>query len=219
MAVTAAATAPPAARPEAPPPARPRLQLLPAPQVDPPGVPFGPPPSGEARYVQGALALDYRLPSGLPAVPEVDPSLRLLPMRRSDRAGLALGPDGDPADLDGPQPTGREQLPDPRPWAARLGQAVLEVGTAGRPVTQLMRWTSGPVYAELVDRYAPRARQGLARRRVVVDERVRSVHLCQPADGVAEASLVFTGGPRPRALALRLEGWDGRWVCTVCEWL
>lgn len=218
MAVT---TSPAVVDAEPPPPPRPRLRLLPAPQSNPPATPYrlAPAPRDRFGYIQGTLALDYRLPNGLPAVPEVDPQLRLLPERRPEHGRLVLGPDGDPADDDGPQPTGSGQLPDPRPWAARLGQAVVEVGTAGRPVTQLMRWTSGAVYAELVDKYAPRARQGLARRRVVVDERVRSVHVCQPADGVAEASLVVAGGPRPRALALRLEGWDGRWVCTVCEWL
>lgn len=205
--------------PSAPLSSRPRLRLLPAPVSDPPETEFAPSPirAGAMGYVQDPLALDYRLPNGLPAVPELSPDLRLPPPR--SRGGVALGPDGDPSDIDGPAATGRAALPEPRAWAARLGQAVVEVCTAGRPVTQLVRWTSGPVYAELVDRYAPRARRELVRRRVVVDERVRSVHVCEPADGVVEASLVVTGGPRPRALALRLEGWDGRWVCTVCEWL
>lgn len=198
---------------------RPRLRVVPAPESSPPVRDVELPRSGPDPFVQGTLALDYLLPSGLPAVPEVTPDLRLLPSRRPGYSGLVLGPDGDPADIDGPQPTGTDRLPDPRLWAARLGQAVVEVAAAGRPVTQLARWTSGPVYEALVDCYAPRARRPVSRRRVMVDERVRSVHLCQPADGVAEASLLLHGGSRPRALALRLEGWDGRWVCTVCEWV
>jgi hypothetical protein len=95
---------------------------------------------------------------------------------------------------------------------------VVETCTLGRPVSQLARWTSESVYAELLARYLPAARQGLADRRVVVNERVRSVHVCEPADGVAEAALLVAGGHRPRALALRLEGWNGRWVCTALEW-
>jgi hypothetical protein len=202
-------------------PARPPLRLVPAPSSAPPETDFGAgrPPGGPSPYVQGTLALDYRLPSGLPAVPEIGPDLWLLPARRSTQAALWLHPDRDPDDLDGPAATARHDLPDPRVWAARLGQAVIEVCTAGRPVTQLMRWTSGSVYTALADRYAPLAQRVTSRRRVVVDERVRSVHVCEPADGVAEVTLVVTGGPRPHALALRLEGWDGRWVCTVCEWL
>ena len=43
---------------------------------------------------------------------------------------------------------------------------------------------------------------------------VSSVHVSEPADGVVEASAVAVGGPRARAVAVRLEGWDGRWRCT-----
>jgi hypothetical protein len=31
---------------------------------------------------------------------------------------------------------------------------------------------------------------------------------------VVEASAVVIGGTRARAVAVRLEGWDGRWRCT-----
>jgi hypothetical protein len=194
--------------------ARPRLVLLPAPQAQPPETPFPPafPPTPGDEFVQGTLALAFVLPCGLPAVPDVAPDLRLLPPRRV----LPVVPDADLEDQ--PEPTPRHCLADPRGWAARLGQAVVETCTLGRPVSQLARWTTEPVYAELLARYVPAARQGLAQRRVVVSERVRSVHVCEPADGVAEAALVVAGGRRPRALALRLEGWNGRWVCSAIEW-
>jgi hypothetical protein len=45
-------------------------------------------------------------------------------------------------------------------------------------------------------------------------DQVRSVHLCEPVDGVAEASVVVAGALRWWALALRLEGLNGRWVLT-----
>ncbi len=190
------------------------LVLLPAPQSQPPETSFPsafPAPSTDC-FVQGTLALRFVLPGGLPAEPEAAPDLRLLPPRR-----LHGRPDlDDEADL--PAATPRDALPDPRAWAARLGQALVETCTAGRPVTQLARWTNESVYAELMDRYAPWARQGVTQRRVVVRERVRSVHVSEPADGVAEAALVVAGGDRPRAVALRLEGWSGRWLCTAVEW-
>jgi hypothetical protein len=40
---------------------------------------------------------------------------------------------------------------------------------------------------------------------------VRGVRVCEPADGVAEASAVVVDGGRVRALAFRLVGLDGRW--------
>jgi hypothetical protein len=42
---------------------------------------------------------------------------------------------------------------------------------------------------------------------------LRSIRVCEPADGVAEVSAVVQIGPRFRAMAARLEGLDGRWRC------
>jgi hypothetical protein len=39
------------------------------------------------------------------------------------------------------------------------------------------------------------------------------VRLCEPADEVAELSAVIQTGRRCRAVALRLEGTNGRWRC------
>jgi hypothetical protein len=46
---------------------------------------------------------------------------------------------------------------------------------------------------------------------------VRSVRVCLPADGVAEASAVVVSRGRVLAVALRLEGLDGRWRMTALE--
>ena len=43
---------------------------------------------------------------------------------------------------------------------------------------------------------------------------VRSVHVQQRPDGVAEVCATVHRGQRMAALALRLEGRDGRWCCT-----
>jgi hypothetical protein len=40
------------------------------------------------------------------------------------------------------------------------------------------------------------------------------VHFCEPADGIAEASVIFALDHRVRAVAMRLEGLDGRWMTT-----
>ena len=46
---------------------------------------------------------------------------------------------------------------------------------------------------------------------------VRGVRVCLPADGVAEASAVVIDADRVRAVAVRLEGLDGRWRATALE--
>jgi hypothetical protein len=48
-------------------------------------------------------------------------------------------------------------------------------------------------------------------------EVVRSVRVSEPHDGVAEVCAVVQQGPRCRAIALRLEGIDGRWQCTALQ--
>lgn len=113
----------------------------------------------------------------------------------------------------GPQRTLSQDLPDPRAWAGRITLALLEVMTGVRPAPQVLRWTSPEVYAvvarrsalvarRVADGNAPRARPRL---------RVIRVRVCEPADGVAEATVILRDGPRVRAVAVRLVGQDGKW--------
>ena len=46
---------------------------------------------------------------------------------------------------------------------------------------------------------------------------LNSVHVCEPADGVAEVCAVVFTGARYRAIAARLEGLDGHWRCVGCR--
>ena len=210
-----------------------RLRLVPAPDWDPPiegadGSAAGhlrvvPDSIGKPRVVtQDELALDYQLPSGLPAVPE-PPALRLItPLHNVGGPGSASGI-VEPWTLDddepGPALTGRDELPDPRRWAARLAQGVLEVAAGARPTSQLWRWTTQEVLDDVRRRSRPATVLDSQRRRAQVPALVRSVHVCEPADGVAEATAIVQGRLRTRALALRLEGLDGRWLCTALEWV
>ena len=110
-----------------------------------------------------------------------------------------------------PQPTPRRDLPDPERWATRFLQAVLETMAGCRPSTQLQEWTSPAVHAQVVG--------GTPGRRWITSARavpiVRSVHVGEPADGVAEVCAVVQRGPRFAAIAARLEGFDGRWRCVA----
>jgi hypothetical protein len=108
-------------------------------------------------------------------------------------------------------------LPDPRPWCARLCQAIAEVLAGARPAHQLADVASLDVL-HLLERSA--GRLGGHRGGPVTRPRVASVHVSEPTTGVAEACAVVDTGPRRRALAIRIEGQplDGRptrWRCTA----
>lgn len=208
------------------------LRLVPAPDCDPP-IEAGPrAPLADLRVVgrrrrplagaQPELALDFRLPSGIPAVP-TPPALRVVtPTHTVAGPGSASGV-RDPWTLDDDEPavtlTGRHELPDPRQWAARLAQGVLEVAAGARPSSQLWRWTTQEILDDVRLRSRPATLLDSQRRRAQVPAMVRSVHVCEPADGVAEATAIVAGRLRTRALALRLEGLNGRWLCTALEWV
>lgn len=183
-----------------------------------------PAPASEPRYddertdwshapapSQGALALQLPAP--------VEHPVPTKPRRRH----LEVAPERQlrPAEQDaffGPQPTPRSALPDPKPWTGRYVQALVEVFAGERPVGQLMRWTTEEVYADVTRRVRILARSASSSpstRAPASRARVRSVHVCEPSDGIVEASVHVRHGRRSRAVAVRLEGWDGRWRCTA----
>jgi hypothetical protein len=108
--------------------------------------------------------------------------------------------------------TQRELLPDPQQATERLAQAIAEVLAGARGAGQLSELATLDVLRQLA-RGAGRlgARDGSLPQRPIVG----SVHLSEPCDGVVEACAVINTGSRMRALALRLEGIDGQWRCTV----
>lgn len=161
-------------------------------------------------------------------VSEPLPAVRVLE-RRTDAqiAGqtvLAIPPPGAPdrpapdvSEVDeafDPQPTRSADLPDPGPWAAQFVQAAVEVGAGLRPPAQLVRWASAEVHAKLCRRAALAARLPRPQAAGRPAALVRSVRACRPRDGVCEASAVVLDRGRVRAVALRMEGLDGRWQVT-----
>lgn len=180
------------------------LRLLPAPDPEPPFDDEHP----HLRLVpaeQPLLPLDWPLTPTVDAVPRPG-ELRLIRGRR--------GPDDD----FGPVPTPRGALPRPAPWAARLVQGIAEVLTLDRPAAQLARWVGPDVYDDLRRRVEVRSR-GTDREQRARGRRptVRSLHVTEPADGVAEVCALVDDGRRARAYALRLEGADGRWRATALD--
>ncbi len=117
----------------------------------------------------------------------------------------------------GRQPTSSARLPDPQATCAALVQAVVEVLGGVRPASQLVRWLSLDVHVALARRAALASRMRRGAAPSIRQAVVRGVRVCVPADGVAEASAVVVDADRVRAVALRLEGLDGRWRATALE--
>lgn len=115
-----------------------------------------------------------------------------------------------------PQRTPRSELPEPEPLLKNLTIGVLEVLAGVREVDQLARWFGEDAFRALVTRanLSARARsaRGVAAARPA--HRILTIRHDAPADGVVEAVVIVAGPARTRAVALRLEGWDGRWRAT-----
>jgi Family of unknown function (DUF6459) len=102
-------------------------------------------------------------------------------------------------------------LPAVRPVAHTLVQGLLEVLAGVRPVTQLRRRTSPPLYEDLEARVLALPR---ATGRRPPTGAVQSLHVQQVTAGVVEVCATVRQGPRAAALALRMEHVDGAWCCT-----
>lgn len=174
----------------------PRLRRLPVPLVQPrPALRVVHDDDDRVTSSQGTLALS------MPAPP---PGVRAAAARAHGAAATAQS--GIPED----------PLPEPHRWAAQFVQAAIEVAAGVRPATQLVRWTTDDVRAMLTRRgnLARRTSSSHGRPRRTA---VRSARVFQPRAGVVEASALVSEGGRLRAVALRMEGIDGRWRVTALE--
>ncbi|WP_292832264.1 Rv3235 family protein [Microbacterium sp.] len=135
------------------------------------------------------------------------------PLARPDRrAGTAL----EVAEYFAPQRSSTAQLPDPATLLRNLTIGVLEVLAGVREVDQLARWLDEDAYRALVIRanLTARARSARGVPAARPTHRILSIHCASPADGVVEGVVISAGPARTRAVAIRLEGWDGRWRAT-----
>lgn len=167
---------------------QPALRLLPVPPSEPP--------------------YDDELPGWHPSLPV---PVRAAPPRRSSSPLRLVPPLPAPDDDDGPVRTPRADLPSPRPFAHALVQRTLEVFAGLRPVSQLQRDTTLELYDELVRLVSSRPRPTGA---CPPRSAVRSLHVQERPEGVAEVCATVQRGARAGAVALRLEGINGHWRCT-----
>jgi hypothetical protein len=106
-------------------------------------------------------------------------------------------------------------------WAHRYAQAVVEIVGGDRPVTQVLRWTTPEVYANLARRAHLVSRAGSrpsgVATRPLVRPQVMGVRTCFLASDLVEVSVRVRYGERSRAIAARLELRSGRWQCSALE--
>lgn len=149
--------------------------------------------------VQGTLGFDLQ--------PRLDP-----PRPRGD------DPTDDAVDLVPPIPIvpAKGHL---RGWIPQFAQKAAEVVGGDRPASQLVRWTTKDVCAELRYRASLTARSGAYEpgtgRNQPVRPRVHRCHVYDVSDDVVEATVTVRFGAGLRALALRFERTGESWICTV----
>ena len=162
------------------------LRVVPAPRMDPP---YDDERDPSPPLTVGSLALAFPVREALP--------LRLVPPAR-------------------PRPDAAEGAtpPEPRQWARRLTQAIVEVLAGARPAAQLSRFTTLDVLHQL-ERWSGRFGGKLGE--PMCSPRVVSVHVSLPQPDAAEACATVDTGMRRRAFAFRLEVDAGTWQCTALE--
>lgn len=155
-----------------------------------------PVPASEPPYDDGLPP--YAAVSTLGPLCLLAPVLRLVPAWQDDES------------LPTPR-TPTSDLPPARDAAQSLVQGLLEVFAGVRPLAQLQRRTSIELYAHLERTVTQRPRATGVRPPTGA---VRSMHIQQQPDGIAEVCVTIHRGPRIAAVALRLEGMGGQWRCT-----
>lgn len=137
-----------------------------------------------------------------------------LPERRTRQPRSVARVGGD--DFFAHQPVARAELPDPRPLLENLTRSVIEVIAGARDLTQLARWITADVHSVLLKRVilAERARRVRGVPGSVPLISIGTITVSEPRDGAVEAVVMVHGRARSRAVAIRLEGLDGRWRAT-----
>ncbi len=116
-------------------------------------------------------------------------------------------------DYFGVQFTSTAALGDPLPVLRFLAQAVIETMAGIRDVEQCARWLTDSVYLQLkkrsmeANRNRAHAKDNQLRPNLVIGKATSF----SPRDGVIEGVVIVHNRGRARAVAIRLEGYNGRW--------
>ena len=113
---------------------------------------------------------------------------------------------GEPFDDDDrPVPTSASELPEIAQWSMSFATNFLEIVAGRRQPNQLATRCHHVIFRQLLSMVGCEKEIG----------RIRKIHQDQPLDGICESVITVRFGERLRALVLRTEGVDGRWLCTA----
>lgn len=104
-----------------------------------------------------------------------------------------------------PIPTSASDLPELHAWTMKFAICVLEIWAGRRQPAQLHTWCHRVIYGELTRKVGSQKEVG----------RIRTIHQNEPLDGICESTITVRYGDRLRAMVVRFEGVDGRWLCTA----
>ena len=108
-----------------------------------------------------------------------------------------------------PIPTSAAELPELHAWPMKFIVSVVEVWAGRRQPAQLIRWCHRVIYMELLQESGSTREIG----------KIKSIHQSEPLDGICESTALIRYGERLRAVVIRFEGVDGRWLCTALKML
>ena len=132
------------------------------------------------------------------------------PLQFQQKAKLYLVPSTFGEDLEPdemPIPTSASELPELHAWTMKFIVSVVEVWAGRRQPAQLIRWCHRVIYMELLRKSGSQKEIG----------KIKSIHQSEPLDGICESTVLIRYGGRYRAVAIRFEGVDGRWLCTALK--
>ena len=105
---------------------------------------------------------------------------------------------------DEPVPTSARDLPDIHPWTMKFAVSVVEIWAGRRQPAQLIAHCHRHIYMQLLKAVGSQKEIG----------KIRSIHQNEPLDGICESTITVRYGDRLRAIVLRFEGVNGKWLCT-----
>jgi hypothetical protein len=110
-------------------------------------------------------------------------------------------------DDDRPRPTSTSALPDIHLWTMSLAVSALEVFAGRRNPAQLAMRCHRVIYDELLVSAGMSKEIG----------KIMKIHQDFPLDGIVESIITVKFSERLRAMVIRAEGINDRWLCTALE--
>ena len=108
-----------------------------------------------------------------------------------------------------PVPTSASELPELHTWTMKFAVSVVEIWAGRRQPAQLISRCHRHIYMQLLKQVGSQKEIG----------RIRTIHQSEPLDGICESTVTVRYGERLRAMVIRFEGVDQRWLCTELKLL